>query len=149
MSGGTVFVDTNVLVYLRDAAAARKQRHAAEWMTALWETRRGRLSAQVLHEYYVTVTRKLAPGLPAEDAREDVVALRSWNPLPLGAALLDHAWRLEDRFKLPFWDSLIAAAAHRSGCTWLLSEDFQDGRDLDGVRVIDPFKTAPGALLGE
>ena len=65
----TVFVDTNVLVYVRDVAEKEKQRRAAEWMAALWETRLGRLSTQVLQEYYVTVTAKLEPPRSREDAR--------------------------------------------------------------------------------
>jgi predicted nucleic acid-binding protein len=147
LSRDAAFVDTNVLVYLRDASDPKKQRLAAEWMTALWETRLGRVSVQVLHEYYVTVTRKLKPGMPVEDARDDVAALQSWNPLPLGASLIDEAWRIEDRYQFGFWDSLIAAAAHRSGCVWLLSEDLQDGQDLDGVRVVNPFEHAPDTVL--
>lgn len=56
-----VFVDTNVLVYARDAARAEKQARAAAWMRHLWESRTGRLSFQVLQEYYVTVSAKLRP----------------------------------------------------------------------------------------
>lgn len=41
---------------------------AMAWMRSLWETREGRTSQQVLHEYYVTVTRKLSPGLTAGEA---------------------------------------------------------------------------------
>ena len=53
------FVDTNLLVYSRDASEPEKQARAALWMEALWERGNGRVSAQVLHEFYVTVTRKL------------------------------------------------------------------------------------------
>lgn len=81
MSAPGVFVDTNVLVYARDARDPRKQTAAAEWLAELWASRRGRISAQVLQEYYVTVTAKLDPGLSLEEAREDVIALRSWHPL--------------------------------------------------------------------
>lgn len=55
------FVDTNALVYVRDSAAPDKQQAAAAWMRHLWQRRLGRLSTQVLNEYYVTVTRKLVP----------------------------------------------------------------------------------------
>ena len=76
-----VFVDTNVLVYARDASERDKQRRASAWMAHLWRTGSGRLSVQVLQEYYVTVTRKLQPGLPKKDARADVQDLLAWKPL--------------------------------------------------------------------
>jgi hypothetical protein len=52
MSAGT-FVDTNVLVYVRDASEPRKQNQAEAWMRYLWKTRTGKLSFQVLQEFYV------------------------------------------------------------------------------------------------
>lgn len=139
LSSGLVFVDTNVLVYHRDSTEPEKQRRAAEWMAHLWETGTGRLSLQVLHEYYVTVTRKLDPGLPASDAREDVGALRAWHPLPPDADLMEEAWAIEDRFGLSFWDAMIVAAARRLDCEILLTEDLQDGQDLGGMVVRSPF----------
>lgn len=47
------------------------------------------------------------------------------------------------RFGFSFWDALIVAAAHVARCDVLLSEDLQDGMDLDGVRVVDPFRSEP------
>ena len=143
MSDGPVFVDTNVLVYVRDARDPAKQAAAAEWMARLWENRRGRLSTQVLHEYYVTVTAKLDPGLSSEDAREDLLALSAWSPLPLTYELTERAWDVQDRWRLSFWDSLVVAAAQAQGCGILLTEDLQHGQELDGLRVVSPFEEGP------
>jgi hypothetical protein len=57
------FVDSNVLIYRYDAAAPAKQSRANLWMDYLWHSRRGRLSIQVLQEFYVNVTQKVKPGL--------------------------------------------------------------------------------------
>ena len=92
-------IDTNVLVYCRDASEPEKQVRAAAWMAALWEKRAGRLSYQVLQEFYVTVTAKLDPGMDKELARRDVRALLAWQPLRVDARLLEGAWLLQDRFK--------------------------------------------------
>jgi predicted nucleic acid-binding protein len=81
-----VFVDTNVLVYWRDASEPDKQARALAWMETLWERRTGRLSFQVLQEFYVTVTAKLDPGLTPELARLDVGHLMSWKPVGWPAA---------------------------------------------------------------
>ena len=77
----TVFVDTNVLVYARDRREADEQRRAAEWMGSLSETGLGRLSYQVIEEYYITLTTKLDPPRSTEDARDDVTALGAWRPV--------------------------------------------------------------------
>jgi predicted nucleic acid-binding protein len=136
---GLAFVDTNLLVYARDASEPKKQEMAAAWLDRLWRTRSGRLSAQVLQEFYVTVTRKLDPGMDAEEARRDVRSLMAWRPLPSSGALLESAWSLEDRHKLSFWDALIVAAAQDCGCAYLLTEDLHPGQRLDAVMVVDPF----------
>jgi len=134
-----VFVDTNVLVYARDAAHPDKQRQAAAWMRHLWESRRGRLSFQVLQEFYAAVTTKLRPGMKPADARRDVRALLAWKPLLVGAAELEVAWAVQERFGLSWWDALIVSSAQSAGCRFLLSEDLQDGQKLAGLEVLSPF----------
>ena len=139
------FVDTNIFVYRRDRNAGEKQRAADAWIRFLWRSERGRISTQVLSEYYVTVTQKLIPGLPREQARAEVVELSSWGPLALSVAVVIRALEIQDRFQLSYWDSLIAAAAQVSGCRVLLSEDLQDGLDIEGTVVQNPFLYAPPA----
>jgi predicted nucleic acid-binding protein len=140
----TTFVDTNVFVYARDSGQTSKQPIARHWLDHLWMSGTGRLSVQVLNEYYVTVTRKLSKVLPVDAARADVSDLRAWKPVPVSAALISAAWDVEDRFGLSFWDSLIVAAARQARCRRLLSEDLQDGQDFDGVIVVSPFTHHPG-----
>jgi len=141
-----VFVDTNVLVYARDARVPHKQRGAHDWLDFLWETRRGRLSLQVLSEYYVTVTRKLKPGLRVEEARTSVRDLCYWLGPVDAKDLLELAWNLEGRASLSFWDALVVGAARSLGCTYVLTEDLPAGQDLGGVRVVDPYATSPRHL---
>jgi predicted nucleic acid-binding protein len=141
-----VFVDTNVLVYARDASESAKQPQAAAWVEHLWQTRSARLSFQVLQEYYATTTRKLKPGLTPEQARADVRDLLAWRPVPAGAELLEAGWSVEDRFGLSCWDALIVAAANVAGCEYLLTEDLQHGAEFDGLRVVNPFRAEAGSL---
>ncbi|MCC6900410.1 MAG: PIN domain-containing protein [Polyangiaceae bacterium] len=141
-----VFVDTNVLVYRRDTSEPTKQPRAKAWIDGLWTHRLGRVSSQVLQEYYQTVTRKLKPGLTREEAREEVRDLGAWRPVMPSPELLERAFHCEDRFALSFWDAMIAAAAHQAACRYLLSEDMQDGLDIEGVVVVSPFAHDPGDL---
>ena len=133
------FVDTNILVYARDKSDPAKQARAAEILAYLWRNRTGRLSPQILHEYYVTVTRKLKPGLSRTEARQDVRDLLEWHPRPVSAGVLESAWEIEDRWKLSWWDSLVVASALDSGATTLLSEDMQDGLAIHWLEILDPF----------
>lgn len=145
MSGNT-FVDTNVLVYSRDASKRDKQILAAEWISHLWRTGTGRLSMQVVNEFYAVVTGMLKSGLAVASAREDVEDLFSWQPLPLTTGLLVEAWHIQDLFHLSWWDSLIVSAATMLRCSYLLSEDFEHFQDFQGVRVINPFQMRPDEL---
>jgi len=143
-----VFVDTNVLVYSRDARDTGKQERTREWLESLWETKRGRLSRQVLQEYYVTVTRKLQPGLSVEEARSDVRSLFHWLYVVDPSVLIESAWTFQDRCSLSFWDALILGAAESMGCGFVLSEDLPAGQELQGVRVVNPFVTRPSEIAG-
>jgi len=144
---GKYFVDTNVFVYARDAAETEKQPVAAAWLEQLWHGRLGRISYQVLIEYFQIVTRKLSPGLDAEAARQDIRDLLVWRPIVVDGAILERAWLAQDRFSLSWWDALIVGAAQRADCAYLLSEDLQADQDLDGVTVVNPFETLPDSLI--
>ena len=141
-----IFVDTNVLVYARDSSEPEKQPLAAEWLAHLWRSQTGRLSIQILNEYYVTVTQKLGPGMSKEEAREDVRNLMLWRPVPLSTTVVERAWRIQYQHGTSFWEALIVAAAQVARCSCLLSEDLQDGQDLDGVQVVDPFRHRHGTV---
>jgi predicted nucleic acid-binding protein len=143
----TIFVDTNVLVYRRDSTQGEKQVQADSWMERLWVSRSGRLSYQVLQEYYVTVTSKLKPGLNVESARNDVRSLLAWHPVSIDTKVVEAAWVIQDRYELSWWDALIVAAAQVANCQYLLSEDLQDGQELGEVRVVSPFNNSPESIL--
>ena len=146
MSEARFFVDTNLFVYFRDATEVVKQTQAAEWMTFLSRQRSGRTSAQVLNEFYVTVTQKLKIGLSREVAWEDVSALMRWNPVSIDTEVLRQARAVQLRYQFSWWDALIVSSAMKARCDYLLTEDLSDGQDLDGVRVINPFSVRPADL---
>lgn len=133
------FVDTNILLYSRDASEPEKQSIAAARLADLWEARQGRVSAQVLSEYFVNVTRKLKPGLPVDEAWDDIEALAAWEPVAIGMPLLTRAFAVQRRYHLSWWDSMIVAAAEFAGCERILSEDLSHGASYFGIEVENPF----------
>jgi predicted nucleic acid-binding protein len=135
-----VFVDSNVIAYARDKRDPGKQRIALSWLAKLARERTGRLSWQVLIEFYAVAThpRKLAMADAA--ARADVQALQAWNPIMPDGAMFDSAWAIQDRHRYSWWDAMIVASALRGGCGVLLSEDLQPGQVIDDrLTVINPF----------
>jgi len=146
LSEATVFVDTNVLIYAEDRAHADKHRAARAWLRMLWLRHCGRLSNQVLNEFYANATRKLKPAMPAGDARAEVRRYQRWNPWVCDHATVENAWAVESRFKLSWWDALIVAAAQQQGCTLLLTEDLQHDQQIDAVRIVNPFRLGPEIL---
>ena len=140
----TIFVDTNVLIYARDPADMKKQEAALAWRAELWNSRLGRISFQVLQEFYVKATQKW-PVL-RDDVRAEIEGLLTWQPVAVNTAILARSWKIQDRYQLSFWDALIVAAAKSIDCRYLLTEDLQAGQDLDGLLVVNPFLTDPASL---
>jgi predicted nucleic acid-binding protein len=140
-----VFVDSNILLYAVDDADPRKQRVARGWRAELWKSRLGRVSFQVLNEFYVNAVR-LKPAA-SDEARAEARDLLAWNPVMTDASVIERGWKLQDRYQLSFWDSLIVAAAKTAACGFLLTEDLHDGQKLDGVEVVNPFLRGPASVL--
>ncbi len=140
-----VFVDTDVLIYALGDADRKKQEAAREWRAELWKRRQGRISFQVLEEFYVKVTRQW-PNV-RQEARSEVRDLLAWRPVTVDGVTIKHAWKIQDRYQLSFWDALIVAAAKSASCRYLLTEDLQAGQDLDGILVVNPFRDDPASLL--
>ena len=139
-----VFVDTNVLIYALDQADRKKQEAAQAWRTELWKSRRGRISFQVLQEFYVKVSQKWPDARAA--VRLEIRDLMAWQPITMDEEVLEHGWKIQDRFQLSFWDALIVAAAKQASCKYLLTEDLQANQNLDGLLVVNPFLQDPASL---
>ncbi len=135
-----VFLDTNVLVYLFDADAPDKQEQARALLQAEVANGRAVLSTQVLQEFYVAVTRKLARPLDALTAEAALRCLAELPFTPVDSALVLRAAQRSRTDDLSFWDSLIVETAVQSGAKVLYSEDLQHGRVVEGMQIVNPFQ---------
>lgn len=94
---------------------------------------------QVLNEFAAVATRKL--GMEVREAADMLAALRRLcKVVPLDEETHDIGMACADRYRLPIYDAMIVAAARQAGCSTILSEDFQDGARVDGIRVRNPFR---------
>ena len=132
------FVDTNVLVYAYDRDSGSKHEVAKKLLSDLWPEKIGVLSPQVLHEFYVTVTREITLPLPQEAARRVVNTYAVWC-VETSAADIVAAFRIEDEARNSFWDALIVASAVRAGAARIFTEDLNAGQLISGIRIENPF----------
>jgi predicted nucleic acid-binding protein len=132
------FVDTNVLVYAHYVDDRSKHDLASDALRELWSDGTGVLSPQVLHEFYVNVTRKIAAPLAKDAARLVVSAYAIWC-VDVTSADVAAAFRIEDEAKIGFWDALIIASASKAGAARILSEDLNAGQAIAGVLIENPF----------
>jgi predicted nucleic acid-binding protein len=132
------FIDTNILIYAHDVDAAGKHAIAKNILDELWTDRSGVLSMQVLQEFYVNVTRKIAAPLSKSNARTIVNNYSLWCVDTTPSDIVT-AFRLEDEARISFWDALILSAALKARAEKILSEDLNAGQKISGVRVVNPF----------
>ncbi|HVG10937.1 MAG TPA: PIN domain-containing protein [Thermoanaerobaculia bacterium] len=133
------FVDSNVFVYADDRSAGAKRDRARELIREVMSARTGVLSLQVLQEYFAVSTRKL--GVSAAAARRRIELLSRLDVVILGVEDVLAAIDLHRLHGFAIWDALVIRAALNAGCRILYSEDLQEGRRINGLEVVNPFKT--------
>ena len=114
---------------------------AERLLERLWDGGTGCLSVQVLQEFFVTVTRKVAEPLSMDEAADRVREFATWKVFAPTADDVLAAITLQKQAQLSFWDAMVVEAAAQSGCELLWTEDLNDSQVLRGVRIRNPFLT--------
>ena len=135
------FLDTNIFLYSFDPRDPRKSARADELIRQALSSGQGVVSFQVVQEFFNVALRKSERKMLHDDAQRylsDVLApLLAVQP---SQELCAEAIRLYHRYGFAWYDSVIVAAAIGAGCRVLLTEDLQDGMDVEGLRIENPFK---------
>lgn len=140
-------LDTNILVYAADKTAGARYLAARRIVDRAAPTG-AILTEQSLFEFFHVCTRKGKMSAPEAEllirrfAQDFALAL----PQP---SVLDDALKFQSRYRLSIWDARLLAVCAAHGCDHLLSEDLQDGARYGGVAVVNPFKPANAALIGQ
>jgi len=137
------FFDTNILVYLFDQDNPDKKKRAQNLLEREAAAGRALLSTQVLQEFYVTVTRKIAVPIDAEEAEEAVRQLTLLPHVEVNSRHILRAIRRSGKMRLSFWDALIIEAAIEGDADTLFSEDLSDGQVIGKLTIRDPFTDPP------
>lgn len=141
-----VFVDTPLLLACFDDHDRLRRDQARAWLRECWQRRCGRLSTQVLNEFYSLARRRFPQAISAGDARAEVRRYQHWKPWPVDHPTVETAWAVESRYEVNYWDALIVAAAQQQGCELLLSEALPQDQRFESVQVVNPFLIGPEVL---
>jgi predicted nucleic acid-binding protein len=134
------FVDTNVLLYSYDRAEPDKQRKSLAVLNHLASNDLAAVSTQVLGEFFAISIRKLQVPLSVNDASLQVaIFLQSFEIVNLTGAIVLEAARGVREYQFSFWDAQIWAAAKLNQIPIVLTEDFNIGASIEGVRFVNPF----------
>lgn len=134
------FIDSNIIVYAHDETEKRKKEIAQDLIFKGIRSQHGTISAQVISEFYVTITQKVKKPLTTAHARHELMLLSYLDVIDVDFELAIRATHLKEEVSINYWDGLIVAAAERAGCTVLYSEDLSHGQRYGTVTVEDPFR---------
>lgn len=134
-----VALDSNILIYAELEPESEKGTRSADLV--LRAARDGVIPVQVLGEYLRFVQRRV-PAAFEEAIRQASIYQAAFLTPPTTAAVLNNAADLARVHRMQFWDCVICAASIEGGAKVLITEDMQDGRTIDGLRLINPFAPA-------
>jgi predicted nucleic acid-binding protein len=134
------FVDTNIMVYAHDLDAGEKHEIAKRTLITLWESGTGVISTQVLQEFYVTLTRKVPNPLKKSLVRSILKNYLVWEVVVNNGETILQAIEIEENYNISFWDAMIVSAAYSKNAAFIITEDLNDGQQIEGIIIVNPFK---------
>ena len=139
-----VALDSNILLYAELEPGSQKGKRAIDIIVRA--DRDGVIPAQCLGEFLRVVQRRRPDVFDAAIRQIQVYRAAFLTPATTDE-VIEAAADLSSTHGLQVWDAVICAAAERSGAKALLTEDLQDGRLLQGMRVLNPFNGANDAAI--
>jgi predicted nucleic acid-binding protein len=137
---GKFFLDTNIFAYAFDATAPAKARKATRLVRDAVDTGKGIVSYQVVQEFFNVAFRRFAQPMNVAEAEQYLITVfRPLLAIHSSSALYVEALRIAGKHRLAWYDSIIVASALEGRCGTLYSEDFQHGRQIEGLRIENPF----------
>jgi predicted nucleic acid-binding protein len=137
---GKFFLDTNIFAYAFDVAAPSKARKATRLVREAVDTGKGIVSYQVVQEFFNVAFRRFVQPMSVADAEQYLITVfRPLLAIQSSPALYVESLRIAGRYRLAWYDSIVVASALEGHCDTLYSEDFQHGREIEGLRIENPF----------
>jgi predicted nucleic acid-binding protein len=127
------FLDSNIVLYAFSNDEIRS--HTAETLLADG----GEISVQTLNEFIFVARQKLCRTW--EEIRSALAILRTLFPEPVAITIdtQDRAVQIAEQYGYSIFDSLVIAAALEAGAETLYSEEMQNGQEIEGLVIRNPF----------
>ena len=111
------------------------------WCMRIWMMELGCISYQVVQETLNVVGRMVGAGSERLTQLLEEILIPLWeiNRITPTPELYRGGLEIQTRYGFSFYDSLIVTAAHEAGCTTLYSEDLQNGQQIRGLTIRNPF----------
>jgi predicted nucleic acid-binding protein len=141
---GRFFLDTNVFIYTFDSRVPAKRTKAAQLIRRAVDTGQGIVSYQVVGEFLNVALRRFSPAVTVAEAEQYLITVfRPILAVQSSPAIFLEALRIAAKHELAWYDSVIVAAAIESRCDVLYSEHLQAGRNIENLRIENPFTWRP------
>jgi predicted nucleic acid-binding protein len=134
-----VALDSNILIYAEIEPDSDRGKVSANLV--LRAARDGVIPVQVLGEYLRFIQRRM-PAAFSQAIRQTALLQDVFITPPTTLAVINAASVLAHTHGLQFWDCVTCTASADAGAKALLTEGMQDGRTLNGLRVLNPFLSA-------
>lgn len=131
-----VALDSNILIYAELEPDSEKGKQSGDLI--LRAARDGVIPVQVLGEYLRFVQRR-APAIFEGAIRQTSIYEAAFLTPPTTDAIINRASELARAHHMQLWDCVVCVASIEAGAKALITEDMQDGRTIDGLRLINPF----------
>lgn len=134
------FIDTNIFIYSFDKSDVKKQTRAKEIISSAFNNYNGCISYQVVQEFLNVATQKFESPLTIHDCNKYIDdVLEPLCEIFSGIELYKDALKIKEGWQFSFYDSLIVAAALKTNCRILYTEDLQNEQRIRDLMIINPF----------
>ena len=138
------FIDTNIFIYSFDTENPQKNDIAKKLIANALENGTGIISYQVIQEFLNVATQKFLKPLTFKDAQRYLnVVLEPLCEVFSSTELFHKALEIMDRWRFPFYDSLIISAALQADCVTLYTENMQHNQAIKDLTIKNPFIDSP------
>lgn len=136
---GPHFFDTNILIYAIDNTAGEKHDTALGMVRRLQKAQGTSISIQVMQEFHVIATQKIKKPISIEESLALLADFRHWRCFSPTYKDVLAAVKIQQQFRLSYWDAMIVHSAIASRCRVLYSEDLCHGQRIEGIKIVNPF----------
>lgn len=137
-SSPSYFLDTNILVDAFERDANEKKQRARELIA---DHQPWQISWQVVQEFSNVSLHRFKEPLSHEYLNDLIdLLLKPHCSVYPDSSIWQTALQIKTATQCRFYDSMILAAALRSGAEILYSEDLQHGRQIEHLKIINPFR---------